>query len=312
MYAGTDANVFLSLAGEDATMREVQLNDPDATNDWEKGDTNHGVIETEDLGDLKSGTLRTDNSGAGAGWQVDWVKLQSEEDEREWTATVGKWDDGGKFPLLKFSLTNRGRYDELQRQKQAEARKQSDKAAQDAKSQRDSESKRKADEEEEAFQRELDEQNRQLERELKRAKMEAEIAKRRAEIDKLKNGNTPSPGPQVPAGGGAAGLRTLELFGMLNGASVPLSQVVVCDRATGRCQVVPGGRVLVGEGPGDGFGLGGVPGRWAMYYGGRSPAEFGLDADKGVLGSDGSRGWALSAQFLTQVFGMGWRAAIYS
>lgn len=76
--------------------------------------------------------------------------------------------------------------------------------------------------------------------------------------------------------------------------------------------MVPGGRVIVGEAPGEGFGLAGVPGRWAAFYGGRSPAEFGLDADKGVLGSDGSRGWALNATFLAQVFGAGWRAAIYS
>ena len=46
--------------------------------------------------------------------------------------------------------------------------------------------------------------------------------------------------------------------------------------------------------------------------GGRSPAEFGLDADKGVLGSDGSRGWVLDARFLSQIFGSGWRMAVYS
>ena len=40
-YAGTDASVFLSLSGLDASMREVQISDPDAINDWEKGDVNH-------------------------------------------------------------------------------------------------------------------------------------------------------------------------------------------------------------------------------------------------------------------------------
>ena len=76
-------------------------------------------------------------------------------------------------------------------------------------------------------------------------------------------------------------------------------------------QVQPGARVMVGEVPADGFGLAGVPGRWSAYYAGRSPAEFGLDADKGVLASDGSRGWALTATFLSQIFGAGWRAVIY-
>ena len=46
MYAGTDSSVFLSLAGLDASMREVEISDPDTINDWEKGDQNHGVIET--------------------------------------------------------------------------------------------------------------------------------------------------------------------------------------------------------------------------------------------------------------------------
>ena len=46
-YSGTDASVFLSLAGLDASMREVQISDPDAINDWERGDVNHGSIETQ-------------------------------------------------------------------------------------------------------------------------------------------------------------------------------------------------------------------------------------------------------------------------
>jgi hypothetical protein len=92
---------------------------------------------------------------------------------------------------------------------------------------------------------------------------------------------------------------------------VPLAQVVTVDRVTGRANIVPGGSVMVGDMPGDGFGLAGSPGRWSAYYGGRSPAEFGLDPDKGVLGSDGSRGWALQASFLSQLFGAGWRATIY-
>ena len=45
---------------------------------------------------------------------------------------------------------------------------------------------------------------------------------------------------------------------------------------------------------------------------GRSPSEFGLDSDKAVLASDGSRGWALDAKFLSQIFGMNWRQAVYS
>ncbi|MFO0578941.1 MAG: PLAT/LH2 domain-containing protein [Polyangia bacterium] len=310
--AGTDADVFLSLAGTDAAMREVEITDPGAINDWERGDVNSGIIETDDLGELQSGTLRHNNSGAASGWSVDWVKVQNEEDGREWTATVGKFDEGGRFPLLRFALTDPGQYEQIQKQKQREAQARADKDAKEKKSRAEADEKQKEEDEEAQFQKELDAQNKQLERELKRVKLEAELAKKKAEIDKLKNGGASSAGPGVPPMSGGSTFRTYELFGVLNGVNVPLAQVVICDRATGRCSVVPGGRVIVGEQPNEGFGLGGVPGRWSLYYGGRSPAEFGLDPDKGVLGSDGSRGWVLTAQFLSQVLGGGWRAAIYS
>ena len=116
-YSGTDASVFLSLAGLDASMREVQISDPDAINDWERGDVNHGSIETQDLGELQTGTLRHDQSGPAAGWSVDWVKITNEEDGREWTATVGTFDSGGRFPLLRFSRTNDGQFEEIKKQR---------------------------------------------------------------------------------------------------------------------------------------------------------------------------------------------------
>ena len=290
--AGTDANVHLSLAGLDAAMREVEITDPGTYNDWEKGDVNSGAIETDDLGEIQTGTLRHDNSGALSGWYVDWVKITNEEDGREWTAQVGKWDDGGRYPLLRFSRTNDGQYELMQRQKAQRAAQEAAKAAEAA--------RKAADTKAAAEQADIDAA---LDRELANAKLEADRAKKRAEIDKLKGGaaTTTTTGPTP-----VTGFRTYELYGSLNGATVPLSSVV----SNGR--VVPGGRVMVGEAPNDGFGLGGSPGRWQVYYAGRSPAEWGLDADKGVLGSDGSRGWVLNATFLQGLLGAGWRAAIYA
>ena len=37
MYAGTDANVFMSLSGDKATLKETELNDPDPTTTGKKG-----------------------------------------------------------------------------------------------------------------------------------------------------------------------------------------------------------------------------------------------------------------------------------
>ena len=91
--SGTDANVYLGMQGSLGSMREVQISDEQAVNDFERNDTNHASVETADLGDIKSGTLREDRSLAGSGWAVDWIKIRNEEDDREWTATIGTWSD---------------------------------------------------------------------------------------------------------------------------------------------------------------------------------------------------------------------------
>lgn len=150
--------------------------------------------------------------------------------------------------------------------------------------------------------------------ELQKAKLqgEQELNKLRADIAAMQGGANGSPYGGSPYGGipgGITGLRTYEVFGILNGNKVPLAMVAV--NQGGRYVQVPGARVLVGDAPTDGFGLAGVPGAWSSLYPGQSPANFGLDADKGVLGSDGTRGWVLTADFLTQVFGPSWRSQIY-
>ena len=309
-YSGTDASVFLSLAGLDASMREVQISDPDAINDWERGDVNHGSIETQDLGELQTGTLRHDQSGPAAGWSVDWVKITNEEDGREWTSTVGTFDSGGRFPLLRFSRTNEGQFEEIKKQRAKRATYAADKEAADkvsAKRQAREQAQQQAASEADAdLDADLAKRQRELDRDMKKAEAEAKLAEQRAKLDQMRGSSAGTP----PQSSGT--FRTYELFGVLNGGNVPLSQVVLCDANTGRCSVVPGGRVLVAESPGEGFGLAGVPGRWSTIYSGRSPTEFGLDADKGVLASDGSRGWVVTAAFLSQVFGAGWRAAVYS
>ena len=320
-YAGTDANIFLALNGSDAVMKEVQIDDPNSINDWEKGEVNSGTVETEDLGELQSGILRTDQSGASAGWYVDWVKIRNEEDGREWTAQVGAWSDhngrDGRF-RLKFALSDPGDYERMQKEKATAAAKQAAKdAAAKAKADAEAAAARKAKDEADAaareaqadadLQRQLDDQQRQLDRELKRLDAEKRLAEKRAELEKLKN-----PGGSSSGGGAAGSLRTFELFGMMGGNRVPLSSAVAVDRATGAARVMPGARVLVTTTPGEGFGLSGMPGSWQFVAGGQSPAAYGLDPDKGVVGSDGTRGWPLDAQFLSQVFGSGWRMAVYS
>ena len=301
---GTDANVSLGLNGLDASMKPVQITDPSTINDWERGDTNTGVIETEDLGELQTGQLSHDDTKAGSGWYVDWVKITSEEDGREWTATVGRWDEGGRFPMLRFTRTDDGNYAQVQRQKaQKAAADKARAAAEQRKRDSEDEAARQA-EEDEAAKAEQARVDADLDRELRAARAEKERARKKAEIDRIKAGasgtgsgsGTPAPNTNV---------RTYELYAIVNGRNAPLSAGVSGGR------VVPGARIMVGETAADGYGLSGVPGMWPTLYPGISPSAYGLDADKAVLGSDGSRGWVLTASFLQGLLGPGWRGIVY-
>lgn len=298
-YAGTDANVFLSLAGDTASMKEMELNDPDSSNDWEKGDVNHGGFETTDLGDLRTGTLRQDGSNTGSDWTVDYVKVTNDEDGRVWLAGVNSELKENQPKRLVFKLTDRGQYDQILAQKKADAAKKA-LDDQDAEAQQEAAAdERAAAEEERQYKKELERQRKQLQREVARAKNEAELAKLRAQLN-----------PQQTTGGGGGGggsMRTVEIYGVLNGANVPLTQAVRVGG--GSVQIVPGARVMRGDGPGDGMGLGGSPGKWSSYVS-DSPANYGLPVGVGVLGSDGSRGYVLSAQFLALLFGSGWSSVI--
>ena len=295
-YAGTDANVYLGLTGDLASMKEMELNDPDSSNDWEKGDVNHGGFETTDLGDLRTGTLRQDGGNGGSDWTVDYVKITNDEDGRVWLAGVNSELQENQPKRLVFKWVDRGQYDQMVAQKKADAAKRvSDQEDAEAQ-QQDADDARLAAEEEKQFKKEMERQRKQLQREVQKAKMEAELAKLRGQL------TTPP-----TSGGGAGAMRTVELYGVVNGANVPLTQAVRVGG--GSVQLLPGARVMRGDGPGDGMGLGGSPGKWSSYVS-DSPANYGLPVGVGVLGSDGSRGYALSSQFLALLFGSGWAGAI--
>ena len=310
-YAGTDANVFLSLTGDRGSMKEMELNDPDSNNDWEKGDVNHGGFETADLGNLNTGTLRQDGSGSSSDWTVDYVKITNDEDGRIWTAGVNSELKGNQPYRLVFKWTDRGQYDELQRQaKEAASKRLADDEDAEAKAEEEKADKEAAAEER-RYRKELERQKRQMTLELQKAKQEAELAKLRAQIDSARNGGiVPPPAgiPGAPPMGGAGAMRTFEVFGIVGGRLAPMTSAIT--NSGGRWTVNAGASVMVTEVATEGYGLS-APGRWAALYPGRSPAEFGLDADKAVLASDGSRGWALPATLLAQIFGSNWRQAVY-
>ena len=120
----------------------------------------------------------------------------------------------------------------------------------------------------------------------------------------------PTPGqPPVPVTSGGVAT-TYEIYGRLNGRQVPIWKELTFDGAT--FHVKQGGRILISHSPAQGYGFGGTPGSWTQLYGSRSPADWGLDPDKGIVAFDGSRAYAVPATQLVEIFGSGWRQIVYA
>ena len=313
--AGTDADVFISLSGDKASLKETEINDPDSNQDWEKGDINHGLIETADLGWIKTGTLKHDGWGAGPDWMVEYVKITNDEDGREWLAGVNAELKANNPFRLVFKNTSRGQFDEMQRQKELEVeQREREQSAEDAKLARERKVEdAKADTQD--WKAASKARMEQLKSEMERAKVAAEEQKLREELARMRGGSTldptmptPTTTPTpMPTGGS---MKTYEVFGVLNGRPAPLTAAVNFDRATGRVLGVNAGyRVMATDSPSEGFGLAGSPGRWSSFVS-QSPLFYGLDPDRGILAWDGSRGQVLNASYLLQLFG-DWRQAVY-
>ena len=313
--AGTDANVFISLSGDKASLKETEINDPDSNQDWEKGDINHGLIETADLGWIKTGTLKHDGWGAGPDWMVEYVKITNDDDGREWLAGVNAELKANNPFRLVFKNTSRGQFDEMQRQKELEVeQREREQSAEDAKLARERKVEdAKADTQD--WKAASKARMEQLKSEMERAKVAAEEQKLREELARMRGGSTldptmptPTTTPTpMPTGGS---MKTYEVFGVLNGRPAPLTAAVNFDRATGRVLGVNAGyRVMATDSPSEGFGLAGSPGRWSSFVS-QSPLFYGLDPDRGILAWDGSRGQVLNASYLLQLFG-DWRQAVY-
>ena len=120
----------------------------------------------------------------------------------------------------------------------------------------------------------------------------------------------PPPGqPPVPVAIGGV-TATYEIYGRMNGRKVPIWKELSFDGVT--FHVKQGGRILVSHSPSEGYGFGRMPGAWTQLYGSRSPADWGMDPDKGVVAFDGARAYAVPATQLVEIFGAGWRQIVYA
>lgn len=93
--------VHLSLHGLRATTEEIAL----PTQAYGPGSVVSGVLRVHgDLGELQTGTLRT-NESAAVPWAVGWMRVVNLRDGRQWTARGGICDADGSCPILRFIRT---------------------------------------------------------------------------------------------------------------------------------------------------------------------------------------------------------------
>lgn len=95
-FAGTDANVYITLYGADSSD-ELMLDN--AENNFESGKVDVFALHLKELGDLKQIRIRHDNKNPLAGWFLDRVHIRNEGTDKEWTFPCNRWlardeDDG--------------------------------------------------------------------------------------------------------------------------------------------------------------------------------------------------------------------------
>ncbi|CAF5198127.1 unnamed protein product, partial [Rotaria magnacalcarata] len=75
-FAGTDANVFLSLYGDKNKIVRFQLQkSKNNSNPFERGHKDEFEFENINIGQLKTITIEHDGSTIGAGWYLDFIDV---------------------------------------------------------------------------------------------------------------------------------------------------------------------------------------------------------------------------------------------
>uniref|UniRef100_A0A8C5H2G2 Lipoxygenase homology domain-containing protein 1-like n=1 Tax=Gouania willdenowi TaxID=441366 RepID=A0A8C5H2G2_GOUWI len=97
--AGTDANVYINVYGENGDTGERRLRKSNNINKFEKGQEDIFNITAVDLGVLKKLRIRHNNCQAGAGWFLDRVEILDDKDETTYFFPCKRWlavdeDDG--------------------------------------------------------------------------------------------------------------------------------------------------------------------------------------------------------------------------
>ncbi len=99
--AGTDANVYVTLYGENGDTGPRRLEA--AKKPFQRGRTDIFSLEAVDIGAIKRIKIGHDGDKPGAGWFVEKVIVKSEALAKEWYFLAGRWlakdEDDGKIEL---------------------------------------------------------------------------------------------------------------------------------------------------------------------------------------------------------------------
>ncbi len=100
-FGGTDANIYLTINGEDGSTKEFLLVDDDANDDFERGCTDYIEVQTEDVGEIISIRVRHNNGGQWPDWYLDGIIITNKNTGQEWVFSTYKWfsrtDGDGKI-----------------------------------------------------------------------------------------------------------------------------------------------------------------------------------------------------------------------
>uniref|UniRef100_A0A8D0DE08 Lipoxygenase homology PLAT domains 1 n=1 Tax=Sander lucioperca TaxID=283035 RepID=A0A8D0DE08_SANLU len=97
--AGTDANVFINIYGENGDTGERNLKNSDNLNKFERGQEDVFIVTAIDLGPLKKLRIRHDNSQSYSTWYLDRVEIVDTKDDTTYYFPCNRWlavdeDDG--------------------------------------------------------------------------------------------------------------------------------------------------------------------------------------------------------------------------
>ncbi|XP_061589573.1 lipoxygenase homology domain-containing protein 1 [Cololabis saira] len=96
-YAGTDANVFMTLYGtKDDTGKINMKASKTHKNKFERGLIDEFTVEAVDIGPLLKLRIGHDNCGGSAGWFLDWVEIDAKSLGQKLHFPCGRWLDRGE------------------------------------------------------------------------------------------------------------------------------------------------------------------------------------------------------------------------